>query len=76
MDPDVAWQEMITAVAKRDAEEARERAEALLDWLSKRGYPPKTASDPKLPQGWHRSLTYFACHWVLAWHKKHDTRKR
>jgi hypothetical protein len=70
MDPDLTWREMLKAVANREWEEARERAEALLEWLHKRGYPPITHSEPKLPKSWHHSMAYFACHLVLGWEKK------
>ena len=70
MDPDVAWQDMLRAVADRDWEEARERAGALLAWLGKGGFPPITHPESKLPKSWHHSMTYFACHLVLGWRKK------
>ena len=37
MDPQVTWNEMVEAAAARDWVTARERAEALLAWLAKRG---------------------------------------
>ena len=45
---------------------AEELANALLEWLQRRGFPPQTIGDPKLGTRWHHAVTHFVCHLVLA----------
>ena len=44
MDPQVAWNEMLEAIAIKDFFEAELRAEALIDWLDQSGFAPQTVS--------------------------------
>ena len=40
MDPNTAWDNMLTAYATKQWSEASEHAEALIDWLNGGGFPP------------------------------------
>ncbi len=66
MDPQATWQELLEARLKRDWDQAEELANALLDWMQRRGFPPHTIGDPKLGPKWHHAVAYFVCHLVLA----------
>ena len=44
MDPTAAWKELTDALACGDHETARERAEALVDWIGKGGFHPINCS--------------------------------
>ena len=41
MDPSQCWNDMLIAYATKQWQEARESAEALLEWLEKGGFPPQ-----------------------------------
>lgn len=62
MDPQVTWQELLEASAKREFDRMEELAEALLHWIDRRGYPPKTVDRDDLPRGWHKAIAQFVCH--------------
>ena len=66
MDPQAAWKELLEARCQRDWNRAEELANALLEWLQRRGFPPQTIGDPKLGTRWHHAVTHFVCHLVLA----------
>ncbi len=51
MDPQTTWEEILSHYRLEQYEEARHSAEALLDWLAKGGFAPRTieglaAEDP------------------------------
>jgi len=64
MDPQAAWNELLDAVDRRQWDLARDRAEALLDWMRKGGVPPQTAAITMRPQ-WNRSMAEFGCYLAL-----------
>lgn len=60
MDPQVAWDEMLAAILKRDWDQTAERAESLLEWMRKGGFPPQTAAVTMRIQ-WNRTMAEFGC---------------
>ena len=64
MDPQATWEEFLGAVAANDLEEAELRAEALLDWLSRGGFPPQVFSRV-LSDEWDRCVCQHTCRKVL-----------
>ena len=65
MDPQVAWDELLEALADSDLEQAEVRAEALLEWTGRNGFPPQTVSGV-LPTSWDRKICRYVCRKVLA----------
>lgn len=45
MDPQAAWDEILTAIVQRDWDRAFETSEALLSWMKNGGFPPQTSGD-------------------------------
>jgi aspartate aminotransferase-like enzyme len=74
MDPDVTLRELLEAVQARAWDRVDELAEALLQWVEKRGFPPSTIGSPQLGVKWHRTVTTMVCH--LAVSKARDARQR
>lgn len=64
MDPQAAWNEMLEAIAIKDFFEAELRADALLDWLDREGFPPQTVSRV-LPTEWDRLICRYLCRKVM-----------
>jgi uncharacterized protein (UPF0262 family) len=44
MDPAAAWRELTDALGRGDHDTAKERAEALIDWIGKGGFNPINCS--------------------------------
>lgn len=61
MDPETAWNEMMEAVAARDWPTAEEFARALLEWLAKGGFPPRTSLHEGLTREWHVEISQAVC---------------
>ena len=74
MDPQVAWDEMLTAVSERDWEQAEEFAEALLKWLRQGGYPPRTVGHVTIQRHWNQAMGEFGC--LMALQYVRDARKQ
>lgn len=74
MDPQTTWDELHEAVARRDWECVAELAEALLTWIARGGFPPRTSAHDGLSRSWHKDVTYGVCQLALASVKK--ARKR
>ena len=66
MDPQQTWTDMLDALKQNDHQEAKELAEALLDWLRKGGFPPIVVGDESLGADWHRTITAFICRSVVS----------
>lgn len=64
MDPQVAWNEMLEAIAANDMFEADLRAEGLIDWLDRGGFPPQPLSRV-LPVEWDRMICRYVCRKVM-----------
>ncbi len=74
MDPECTLQELLEAVQARAWDRVDELAEALLDWLQKRGFPPITVGPRELGVEWHRAVATCVCY--VAKSKVRDARKR
>ena len=64
MDPQKSWTEMLDALKQENGDEAREFADALLEWLRIDGFPPVTVGDESLGKKWHTTIASFVCHFV------------
>ena len=60
MDPQAAWNEMLTAILQKDWEQVSEFAEALLSWVQHGGFPPQTTA-VNMPAKWNRAHAEFGC---------------
>ena len=65
MDPQVAWNELLDAIAANNLEMAEVYADGLLEWTSRKGFPPQTASR-LLSESWDRAICRFVCLKVIA----------
>lgn len=65
MDPQAAWNELLDALAVDDLAEAELRAEALVIWLDRQGFPPQT-SLRVLPGHWDEAICRYVCRKVIA----------
>jgi len=65
MDPQAAWNELLDALAENDLAEAELRAEALVTWLDRNGFPPQT-SLRVLPGHWDEAICRYLCRKVMA----------
>ncbi len=65
MDPQTTWEQLQSAVQAEDWETTRERAQSLLDWLARGGFPPVTSAEHVGDANWHRDKTVRFCHWAL-----------
>ena len=73
MDPQAAWDEMLTAIVQRDWDRAFETSEALLSWMKNGGFPPQTSAVTMRHQ-WNRAMAEFGC--LLALQFVRQARKR
>jgi len=73
MDPQSTWEAMLEAIAVGNLDEATEKAEALLGWLDRKGFPPQTLTRV-LPVEWDRKLCRFLCRQVLAGEAMKETK--
>jgi len=60
MDPQASWNEMLEAISANDMFEAGLRAEGLMDWLDRGGFPPQPLSRV-LPVDWDRMICRYVC---------------
>lgn len=74
MDPQATLTDLLQAVADRDWDRVDELAEALLAWIGKGGFPPRTIGPETLPRSWHVTVAEFLCD--LAKSKARLARKR
>lgn len=65
MDPQTTWGEMLDAVAAGDVDAATEAAEALMNWLTRGGFPPQPLTRV-LSDDWDRKICEFVCGEILA----------
>ena len=66
MDPQITWHSMLAAWTRGEWLEVIELAEALLEWLDKDGFPPKTVAVPELGTDWHRVVAGATAKFALA----------
>lgn len=65
MDPQIAWEQLLSAYAEGDWDRIVEHGEALLDWLDRGGFPPRVMNHPGLGSDWDRMLTRAGCLFAL-----------
>lgn len=65
MDPQAAWNELLDALAANELADAVLRAEALVAWLDRKGFPPQT-SMRELPDRWNEMICRHVCRKVMA----------
>ena len=65
MDPQVTWNSLLEEWANRSWLDVTELAEALLDWLDRDGFPPKTSDAPELGFEWHAAVAKAAAMFAL-----------
>ncbi len=75
MDPQTAWNEMLTAILQKDWEQVSEFAEALLTWMKRGGFPPQTTA-VTMPARWNRAQAEFGCLQALQLVKQSQKRKQ
>lgn len=61
MDPQIAWEQMLAAYADGDWDTVEERANDLLAWLDRDGFPPTILCRNGLDPEWNRSLARAGC---------------
>lgn len=71
MDPQAAWNELLEALAEGDLFEVELRAEALITWLDRKGFPPQ-ASLRVLPGHWDEAICRYVCRKVMAASTPHE----
>lgn len=65
MDPQATWNRLLEEWESRNWLDVSELAEALLEWLSKDGFPPDTMGNRRLGADWHRELALTMCKFAL-----------
>lgn len=65
MDPQATWNRLLDEWANHYWLDVSELAEALLEWLSKGGFPPDTMGNRNLGADWHRKLALTMCRFAL-----------
>ena len=75
MDPQTAWNEMLTAIHQKDWEQVSEFAEGLLSWIKRGGVPPETTAFI-MPARWNRAQAEFGCLQALQLVKQSQKRKQ
>ena len=66
MDPQITWHSLLAAWTRGNWLDVTELAEALIDWLDKGGFPPKTVAAPELGVDWHRVVAQAAARFALV----------
>jgi len=65
MDPQATWNSLLEEWAECNWLDVSELAEALLEWLSKDGFPPETMGTHRMGADWNRTLALAACNFAL-----------
>ena len=60
MDPQAAWDQLLSAYMAGDWDSIEERATELIEWLDRGGFPPK-ALNKDLGPDWDRALARAGC---------------
>lgn len=64
MDPQVAWDQLLEAIASKDLDAAEMHAENLTAWLAKDGFAPQIFSR-LLTEDWDRQVCLHVCRRIL-----------
>lgn len=65
MDPQATWNALMQAWTVREWPEVVENAQALLDWLGRDGFPPKTTPVADMGADWNRNVARSAARFAL-----------
>jgi len=65
MDPQAAWDQLLSAYADGDWDRIHELAHELLHWLSRDGFPPKVLPRSDLGPDLNRALAHAGCIFAL-----------
>ena len=65
MDPQATWDQLLSALAEGDWDQIEELANALLDWLSRDGFPPIAIGTPNLGPEFERAICRAGCEFAL-----------
>jgi len=65
MDPQVTWDDLLSAYADGDWNHVEELAEALLDWLQRGGFPPRAVTGSHMGQDWDRVIALAGCRFAV-----------
>ena len=64
MDPEVAWSEMLDAIAKDNLSDAEACADSLLGWIERGCFVPQALKRP-IPDKWNILICDYVCREVL-----------
>ena len=64
MDPEVAWNEMLDAIAEDKLSDAEVCADSLLGWIERGGFVPQTLKR-SVPDEWNHQICDYVCREVL-----------
>ncbi len=66
MDPQAAWDRMLTAYAESDYASAQEFAQVLKNWLQAGGFPPTVLGHPEIGPHFESVLALASCTYILG----------
>ena len=66
MDPQATWDQLLAAYVAGDWDVIEERANDLLEWLDRGGFPPKILQIEDIDPEWNSVLAQAGCHYALA----------
>jgi hypothetical protein len=66
MDPQSTWDELLDAYVEGDWDTVERRANDLIAWLDRDGFPPSIVSHPGVDSDWNRALARAGCCHALA----------
>jgi hypothetical protein len=61
MDPQAAWEQLLSAYAEGDCDTVEQRATDLLAWLDRGGFPPTIVQRAGVDVDWNRALARAGC---------------
>lgn len=65
MDPQAAWDRLLSAYADGDWDHVEEVADGLLRWLQRGGFPPRAVAGMDLGDDFDRTLALAGCTFAL-----------
>jgi len=66
MDPQATFDQLLSALADRDWDRVDELSDALLGWLKRGGFPPRTLGTEQIGNDWHREIAALVCNLAAA----------
>ena len=70
MDPQVTWDDLLSAYAEGDWDRVEELAVALTHWLERGGFPPRAVTSSDMGQDWDRAIALGGCQFALVQARK------